>query len=57
MISIPDKYKRNAGYTLVELAIVLTVVGLVATPLLAGYTQWQKKKADETTVVTTTAYK
>lgn len=40
---------REAGYTLIEMAIVITVVGLILGSFISAYSIYQKTKAQQTT--------
>jgi type II secretory pathway pseudopilin PulG len=43
------KDKNSAGYSLIELATVMIIIGLLVAPMLAAYASYQKKLAFEVT--------
>lgn len=44
-----SKSTQSAGYTLIELATVMIIIGLLVAPMLAAYNSYQKKLAFEVT--------
>lgn len=52
-LSVLDKinrlYKNQSGMTLIDLAVALIVIGLLATPALQQYSDWKARKASEDT--------
>lgn len=44
-----SKAKKSAGYSLIELATVMIIIGLLVAPMIAAYNSYQKKLAFEVT--------